>query len=221
MSYGTAFPLRITPQFRIAVACLAASLLALAGCERSAALSPAPRAIQAAPDAGLGDERRRDDPARDRVWVLNSQGVFMYRAGTPGFVEITLPSWQWLDAPYGSLPDLALGPDGEAVITSNVVPILWRIDPETLAVSMHELALDSDQDKDVGFSSLVYSAEHEAFFAVSDAQGSRWQIDRFLKNGRKLPLRSTSNPFNYRVYADTRCSQGVSPKFCTRKEMQS
>lgn len=117
---------------------------------------------------------------------------------------------------------IPLGPDGEAVVTSNVVPVLWRIDPETLAVSMHELALDADQDKNVGFSSLVYSAEHGAFFAMSDAQGSMWQIDRLLRNGRKLPLPvSTGNPFNYRVDADTRCSHGISPKFCTRKEMQS
>jgi len=174
-------------------------------------------------DVGSVEERRRVDPARERVWILNADGVFFYDRNTPeNLVGIDLPSWQWADVPYGSLPDLALGPDGEAVVTSNVVPVLWRIDPETLAVTKHELVLDADQDKDVGFTSLVYSVEHGAFFAVSDAHGSLWQIDRLLRNGRKIPLTaSTSNPFNYRVDADTRCSQGLSPKFCTRKEMQS
>jgi hypothetical protein len=94
----------------------------------------------------------------------------------------------WVDAPYGSLPDLALGPRGEAVVTSNVVPTLWRIDPETLAVSVHALALDSDTDKEVGFSGLVYSPGHEAFFAVSDAHGSLWRIDPQLETARKIWL---------------------------------
>jgi hypothetical protein len=93
-----------------------------------------------------------------------------------------------VDTPYGRLPDLALGPSSEAVITSNVVPTLWRIDPETLVVSVHPLLLDSDTDKDVGFSGLVYSSEHEAFFAVSDAHGSLWRIDRGLERARKIWL---------------------------------
>ena len=52
----------------------------------------------------------------------------------------------------------------------------WRIDPETLTVSKHEPVLNADTDKDVGFTGLVYSAEEDAFFAVSDF-GALWRID--------------------------------------------
>ena len=93
-----------------------------------------------------------------------------------------------MDAPYGCPPDLALGPKGEAVVTSNIVPILWRIDPDTLAVSVHELVLDADNDKDVGFSGLRYSTEHGVFFAASDVHGSLWRIDPLLRKGQKVPF---------------------------------
>jgi streptogramin lyase len=106
---------------------------------------------------------------------------------------VRLPGWVWAGAPYGCLPDLALGPRGEAVVTSNVLPTLWRIDPDSLAVSVHALALDADDDKDVGFTGLVYSPQHGAFFAASHAHGSLWRIDPQLRTARKMPL-SASNP---------------------------
>jgi hypothetical protein len=101
---------------------------------------------------------------------------------------LTLPGWQWVGAPYSCLPDLALGPKGEAVISSNIVPTLWRIDPETLAVSVHPLTLDTDTDKDVGFSGLAYSARDAAFFAVSGVHGSLWRIDPLLRRAQKVAL---------------------------------
>ena len=77
---------------------------------------------------------------------------------------------------------------GEVVISSNIVPTLWRIDPETLAVSEHPLVLDADTDKDVGFSGVTYSAGHAAFFAVSGVHGSLWRIDPRLRRAQKVAL---------------------------------
>jgi hypothetical protein len=132
--------------------------------------------------------RQRNDPARGRVWVINSQGVFVYQASTGKLTEVTLPSWQWADTLYACPPDLAIGPAGEALVTSNVVSVLWRIDPRTLSVTMHELALNADNDKDVGFSQLAYSAEHGAFFAINETHGSQWRIDSSLREARKIAL---------------------------------
>ena len=58
---------------------------------------------------------------------------------------------------------LALGPSGEAVVTSNAVHFLWRIEPQTLAVSVHELSFDSDTDREVGFVAIAYSADGKYF----------------------------------------------------------
>jgi hypothetical protein len=172
---------------RILLAFLLVSLIAVAGCDQ-----PVPAAAplrHTAPVSQLDPsdlDRRRHDPARNRVWILSSEGVFLQDRSTGRLVEVPLPSWQWVDALYGCPPDLAVGPKGEAVVSSNVVPVLWRIDPETLAVTVHELVLDADEDKDVGFTGLVYSAEHGVYFAASEAHGSLWQIDPLLRQGRKI-----------------------------------
>jgi hypothetical protein len=171
---------------RVLLVLLVASLTAIAGCDHPVPPSPSRLTAGVSLREPADNARQRDDPARNRVWLLNLHGVFVYTTTTGKLVEVPLPSWQWVDAPDSCPPDLALGPEGEVVVTSNVVPVLWRIDPNTLAVSMHELALDADNNKDVGFSRLVYSSEHNTYFAVSDVHGSLWQIDRSLREGRKI-----------------------------------
>jgi hypothetical protein len=158
----------------------------IAGCELGAAPRSAsvPETAQAQEPVG----RHRVDAARNRVWFLTAEGVFLYDAARPGRIAFELPGHVWAGEPYGCLPDLALGPNGEALITSDIAPTLWRIDPETLAVSVHPLALDSDADKDVGFSALAYSAAQGAYFAASYHHGTLWRIDPQLGNARQIAL---------------------------------
>jgi hypothetical protein len=163
--------------------------IATTGCDSGSTRQPVTKAKVEAPQNPPPSVRYRMDPARNRMWVLTRDGVFVYDASTPKvIVEVALPSWQSVDDPYSCLPDLALGARGEAVVTSNAVPTLWRIDPDTLAVSVHELTLNADTSKDVGFSGLAYSVQHGAFFAVSDMHGSLWRIDPLLRKGEKIPL---------------------------------
>ena len=172
---------------RVFLAFLLAPLLAVAGCDTPVPASSPSR--HAAPVSQLNPsdmDRRRHDPARNRVWILSSEGMFLQDRNTGKLVDVPLPSWQWVDALYGCPPDLAIGPNGEVVVSSNIVPVLWRIDPETLTVTLHELVLDADKEKDVGFTGLVYSAERGVYFAISEAHGSLWQIDPLLRQGRKI-----------------------------------
>ncbi len=127
--------------------------------------------------------RYRAQPERERAWVIDAKGLFLEEARKPRR-GISLAGWQWADAPYACAPDIAIGPRGEAVVTSNVLPVLWKIDPETLAVTLHRLQLDAD--KDVGFSGLAYSAREGAYFAVSELHGSLWRIDPMLRRAQKI-----------------------------------
>ncbi len=164
---------------------VAVAYVSIAGCDLGAAQPPA------ASDASRSDApavRYRVDAARKRIWILNGDGVFLYDVAARKGIEVPLPDWQWVGASFACLPDLALGPEGEAVVTSNVVPTLWRIDPETLAVGEHPLALDADTDRDVGFTGLVYSAAQRAYFAVSDVHGSLWRIDSQFAGARRITL---------------------------------
>ena len=128
------------------------------------------------------------DPAHSRVWRLSAEGVVVNDVPTSETTTVPLPGWTWADAPWSCMPGMALGPRGEAVVTSNVVPIVWRIDPDTLAVSEHPLTLDADGDKDLGFTGLIYSRDHDAYFAVSGPHGTLWKIDSALTHGKKVAL---------------------------------
>ena len=132
--------------------------------------------------------RYQKDAAKHRGWILTPTGVVVVDLKlrqTTALVQ--LPEWTWAGETFSCPPDLAVGPNGEALVSSNVVPTLWRIDPVTLAVTRHEPVLDSDTDKDVGFTGLTYSAQQGAFFAVSHF-GALWRIDPLFRRAQKIPL---------------------------------
>ena len=133
--------------------------------------------------------RHQVDKARNRVWFLTRNGVHLYDPESPNkTLRIDLPDWIRVGEPLACMPDLVLDPKSEALISSNILPWLWRIDPDTLAVSKHELALDADTNREIGFSGLAYSAEQRAFIAVSHFHGSLWRIDASLATAQKIPL---------------------------------
>jgi hypothetical protein len=136
-------------------------------------------------NAAADTVRYRAQPERGRTWLIETDGLFLEEAGKPRRA-IELPGWQWAGQGYACPPDVAIGPRGEAVVTSNVVPVLWKIDPETLAVSVHRLKLEADTDKDIGFSSLVY--RNGAYFAISELHGSMWRIDPLLRRAEKIAV---------------------------------
>lgn len=160
---------------------LAVLAAAVSGCNSEAASEP----IKA--DRAAVKIRHQADEARGRIWVITRSGAVLFDATASRPIRrVPLPGWVWAGEPYGCLPDLAVGPKGEVVISSDVVPTLWRIDPETFDVSEHALALDTDRDKDIGFSRLEYSVEQNAYFGVSGAYGSVWRIDPLLGQAQKV-----------------------------------
>ena len=124
------------------------------------------------------------DPIGETTWQLQQDGVAVRGAGREQF--IALPDWTWVGAPHACPPALAAGPSGEILVTSNVVASVWEVDPNTRRVTMHELELDSDRDKDVGFSTLRYSPDERAWIAFSAMQGSIWRIDPALTRAKKI-----------------------------------
>jgi hypothetical protein len=156
------------------------AMVVLAGCDNSTQPSAA---------AMLGYQV---DAARERSAWLTREGVQIHSAAARP-VRIELPGWIYAGAPYCP-PGIALGPKGEVVVTSNVIPTLWRIDGETLAVTTHPLSLDVDQDKDVGFAAVIYAAEEGAFIAYSQTQRSVWKIDASLKAATRVAAVDLDRP---------------------------
>jgi len=126
------------------------------------------------------------DASRNRVWVLESDALYLHQGAQKQRYE--LPGWIYASEPYACSPDVAVDAQGAAVVSSNVVPVLWRVEPAKGQVTRHELALDADSDKDVGFSGLAYVPEQGVFFAVSATYGSLWRIDTLLRRAQKIPV---------------------------------
>jgi hypothetical protein len=122
--------------------------------------------------------------AGDKTWSLGRDGVFVPHSVRTQL--IVLPGWQWAGERYTCPPALAVGPRGEALVTSNVVPTLWKVDALTLRVTAHHLELDTDHEKDVGFSTLRYLPGEDVWIAFSATQGSTWRIDSGLTRAQKL-----------------------------------
>jgi hypothetical protein len=153
---------------KLVVAVLAAALLA-------ACTSPEETALRVRPDA-----------ERNLLWTLDLQGVAIYNNTSGRLVQrVELPGWVVAGRQFGCPPDLVVDSSGAAIVSSNVLPVLWRIEPMRFEVSMLTLALDTDQDKDVGFSGLTF-ARDGALLAVGSSFGSLWRIDLRAASAAKL-----------------------------------
>jgi len=165
----------------ISTVLLAASLASLTGCESGL-------------EAQAGVISQQLDPAHNRAWTLTLEGVVVRgRPGSPSN-RVALPDWIWADPSYACPPGLAIGPRGEAVITSNVTPTVWRVHTETLTVTVHHVRLPDGEQREVGFSAIAYVPELNAYVAASDVQGSVWRIERDLTRATQLAQREGGRP---------------------------
>jgi len=184
-----------TASFRKSAVAAAVLLFAAMGCDssiRTQSAAPPQASLEVSLErysARAGVLRAKADWARGRVWTLHADGIDLYDAGTSAKLRsLSLPEWIWAGALHSCPPDLALGPEGEVIVSSNVVPVLWRIDPASFRVSAHELAVVEDKGRDVGFSGMTYSVRQGAFLAVNGLDGSLWRIDRGLARAQRIPL---------------------------------
>ena len=175
-----------TARFRKSVVATAVLLLSIAGCDTGVRI--------ANPASGPDVLQARDDPHRGRVWILRESGVDLYDARTHEKLRsIALPEWTWVNKFDASLPDLAVGPKGEVLVSSNVVPVVWHIDGTSFQVSRHELQLAEENGREVGFSTLKYLPQHAAYTAVNGLDGSLWRIDASLRHAEQVLISNSSS----------------------------
>ena len=153
-----------------------AALIAICGCD-SAARTPtaaiAPSAVIQpfdAPDV----LRVKIDAARDRVWVLRLDEVHVYDRQTRRLMRrISLPSWSVADL---CGPGIVFDSSGAALISHNLEPKLWRVDPNVPEVREHTIRLIGGEKLDVGFGSIVFGSDG-FLYGVASSGHSVWRID--------------------------------------------
>ena len=134
--------------------------------------------------------RIKVDAARARLWVLDIGEVLLYDIATRRLMRrVPLPGWYM--ARYNCLPDIALDKSGALFVSNNIMPKLWRVDPDTFEVAQHDIALAVEQTKDAGFSGLAFAPDGNTLYAAIAATGSLWRIDVGTRRAEmvKLPSR--------------------------------
>ena len=175
---------------RIVVVFAAAMLAACDGDPLGARASPQEDQLQVL--------RIREDPERNRLWLLDHDAVSLYHNRSGKLLQrIVLPGWTFFGKQFGCPPDLALDPSGAVFVTSNVLPVLWRIDPVQFEVTLFDIERDADQDKDMGFTGLAFAADG-TLIAANAIHGTLWQIDLRASSARKVasyaPVRGSCEP---------------------------
>jgi hypothetical protein len=121
--------------------------------------------------------RVRIDEARQRTWVLATDGLYVHEHGSAAVpARIRLPGWMHLTRAQACPPAIALGNDGTAMVSSNAVPTLWHIDAGSARVERIEIGLVPGDRRDLGFASLQFAGTDIAN-ATAASDGSRWRID--------------------------------------------
>ena len=67
-------------------------------------------------------------------------------------------------------------PAGTVLVSSNIIPVLWRVDPATGRAEQVPILLLEHATRDIGFSALELTAP-SALNATSAIDGTPWRID--------------------------------------------
>jgi hypothetical protein len=128
----------------------------------------------------------RTDTARSRLWVLDATGLALYDSvNRRRLRHVELPGLFLAGSDDLCPPDLAFDAAGTVFVSSDVLPIIWRVEPERFEVTRIELALDADQNKDVGFTGLSFASDG-IVIAAGATFPSLWRIDLNRASASKI-----------------------------------
>ena len=160
------------------------SALVVAGCLGS------PQALAQASTSQEGLHavvRAKSDTARGLRWELGWGAVFAYEEASGRFIRrISLADASFSGARGACRPGLLLSRSGAVIVSSNIEPVLWRIDPATFEVRRYDIVPDSDRSKDFGFSALAWDANEKVLYAASAMMGTLWRIDLDAATATKI-----------------------------------
>lgn len=137
----------------------------------------------------------RADPARNRLWVLDPSGLTLHDSlNGRRLRHVALPGDLFLAAgDRVCRPDIAFDAAGTVFVSSDVLPVIWRVDPQRFEVTRIEIALETDADKDVGFTGLSIAGDG-IVIAAGTTFASIWRIDLDAARASKVASYPKSRP---------------------------
>ena len=130
--------------------------------------------------------RVKVDTARNRLWVLALEDVYVYDiTGKQLIRRVVLPNRSV--AGFVCSPDMALDRSGSAFISSNVESTLWKINTDDFDIKEREITLHAGASRDLGFGALTFAADG-ALYALTASEGSLWRIDVATLSANEVAL---------------------------------
>ena len=170
--------------------------ITLAGCSESEQPLAEPASVEETVRPAL---RVKTDLARGVRWELGWGTISAYDTASERLIRmIPLTGANLSGARESCPPDMLLSHSGAVIISSNAQPFLWRISPARFEVERYDIEVDSDKDKDFGFTGLAWGAGERSLYAVSAETGTLWRIDllsaKASKVGQSAPLTGACGP---------------------------
>ena len=128
------------------------------------------------------------DAHRGMDYVLDGDAVRVSGDASGHERRVELPGPIFADPRYACPPAMIVDASGAIVVSSNIAPILWRIEPGSLTVRRFDLQLDSDRERDVGFSGLAIGERDGTLIALAGAMGSLWKVQLSSGKAEKLAI---------------------------------
>jgi len=113
----------------------------------------------------------------DRLWLVGDDAAYLFDARSKRKLgRVQLDGWIFIRPPYGCAPAILIRESGAVLVSSNVVPMIWEVDPIRLAATRHPVLLVSDDGKDVGITGLAQSGNGRIVFGTNGV-GTLWRVD--------------------------------------------
>jgi hypothetical protein len=136
--------------------------------------------------APAGDIRVRRDELHARIWVLRADALYLYPYDSQAPARrFTLPRWIYVISRSACEPDLLVEAGGTVIVSSNIMPSLWRVDPEASSAIELELEAQPQTTRELGFTALRWAGPG-ALHARGSLDRSRWLIDLPNRSATKL-----------------------------------
>lgn len=132
------------------------------------------------------------DVTRSRHYVLEGGTVSVYTNAGAILRRVDLPAAVFAHLPYACSPAMIVDRAGAVIISSNVLPVPWRIDPNAFTVRRYELQLDLGNELEVGVTGLAAANEEGIVLAYTGLSGSLWRVE--LSSGKATKI-NLSRPF--------------------------
>lgn len=127
------------------------------------------------------------DDARGRLWVLDHGAVYIYDLNNKELIKRVI-FLATKTSQASCLPDMALDRQGNAFISDNTRPFIYRIGSGSLEIAQWLADERLSPFPDSGISAMAIGQDGKSLFAVNGFSGEFWRLDLETRSMHRLAI---------------------------------